>query len=138
MKYLFDSNPLIYFLNSTLPIIGDHLISMGLRDGAAYSIITRIEVLGFPMSPEKTQAARRLLGGLTEIGLTEPILRRTIALRQQHRRLKIPDAIIAATAIEFALPLVTRNMADFSAIAKLHIIDPFHGEGTDGHSTETA
>ncbi|MEO5334910.1 MAG: type II toxin-antitoxin system VapC family toxin [Magnetococcus sp. YQC-5] len=138
MKYLFDSNPLIYFLNSTLPITGDHLVSVGLRDGAAYSIITRIEVLGFPMSPEETNAARRLLGGLTEMGLTESILRRTITLRQQYRRLKIPDAIIAATAIESALPLVTRNTVDFSAIAGLRIIDPFHGEGTDGHPTETA
>lgn len=137
MMYLFDSNLLIDHLNNTLPSSGKELIRSGMRSGAAYSVITRIEVLGYPMGRDALTTAEELLTPFTEIGLTEPILRRTIALRQQHRRLKIPDAIIAATAIEFALPLVTRNVADFSAIAKLHVMNPFNGEETYGRSTET-
>ena len=73
MRYLFDSNPLIYFLNELLPSYGDHLILTGMRDGAAYSVITRVEVLGFPAPTEQMDAARRLLDDFTEIGLTEPI-----------------------------------------------------------------
>ncbi|MEO5350484.1 MAG: type II toxin-antitoxin system VapC family toxin [Magnetococcus sp. YQC-3] len=138
MMYLFDSNPLIDLLNNALSPRGKDLVRSGIRGGAAYSVITRIEVLGYPMDYDALATAGELLGLFTEIGLTEPILRRTIALRQQHRRLKIPNAIIAATAIEFALPLVTRNTVDFSAIARLSIIDPFHDEATDGHPTEQA
>ncbi|MBF0399178.1 MAG: hypothetical protein HQL90_00250 [Magnetococcales bacterium] len=54
-----------------------------------------------------------------------------------NRHWKTQITGLDATAIEFALPLVTRNMADFSAIAELHIIDPFHGEETGGDPTET-
>lgn len=128
MKYLFDSNPLIYFLNNTLPPSGKRLILTGMREGSAFSVITRIEVLGFAEPLENRRAARRLLGSMTEIGLTESVLERTIILRQQYRRLKIPDAIIAATAIEFALPVVTRNLADFGIVANLSVIDPFFEE----------
>ncbi|MBF0135398.1 MAG: hypothetical protein H7833_01260 [Magnetococcus sp. DMHC-1] len=60
--------------------------------------------------------------------MTEPVLERTIILKQQYRRLKVPDAIIAATALELSLPLITRNVSDFSAIASLRVIDPFHFE----------
>ena len=35
------------------------------------------------------------------------------------------DAIIAATALEFCLPLVTRNVDDFKHIAELEINNPF-------------
>ena len=39
------------------------------------------------------------------------------------------DAIIAATALEFGLPLVTRNVDDFKHIAELEIINPFAEQG---------
>lgn len=126
MKSLFDSNTLIYFLNNSLPPSGNRLVLLGIQERAAFSVITRIEVLGYPAPNEKKRAALHLLGSLTEIGLTEPVLERTIILKQQYRRLKLPDAIIAATALELSLPLITRNVADFSTIANLRVIDPFH------------
>ncbi|MBF0614950.1 MAG: type II toxin-antitoxin system VapC family toxin [Magnetococcales bacterium] len=126
MRCLFDSNPLIYFLNGVLPSHGREWIREGIRFGGAYSVITRIEILGFPESPERTQAASRLLQRFTEIALSEVILQRTIHLRRQYRRLKIPDAIIAATAMESALPLITHNLDDFTGIAGLIVKDPFH------------
>ena len=38
---------------------------------------------------------------------------------------KIPDAIVAATAIHLVLPLVSRNIRDFSSIEGLSVIHPF-------------
>jgi len=44
-------------------------------------------------------------------------------LRQQHR-IKIPDAVIAATALLHGLSLITRNLSDFKSIAGLAVINP--------------
>jgi predicted nucleic acid-binding protein len=41
------------------------------------------------------------------------------------RKVKIPDAIVAATAIHLSLPLVSRNIRDFSNIEGLSVINPF-------------
>lgn len=55
------------------------------------------------------------------IGLEEAIILRTIALRKLIK-IKLPDAIIAATAIVYNLTLVTRNTADFKNIPGLALI----------------
>ena len=47
-----------------------------------------------------------------------------ITLRQQ-KKMSLGDAIIAATALTHALPLVTRNVQDFRHIAGLKLINPF-------------
>lgn len=54
--------------------------------------------------------------------LDEPVIQQTIRLRQQ-RRIKLPDAIIAVTALAHGLPLITRNVADFQGIVGLGVIN---------------
>ena len=49
-------------------------------------------------------------------------MQQTILLRQQ-RRVKLPDAIIAATALVHGLPLLTRNTADFQNIVGLAVLN---------------
>ena len=55
---------------------------------------------------------------------TSEIAERTIAIRK-NLRIKIPDAIIAATALEYSLQLVSRNEEDFSQIQDLKLVNPF-------------
>jgi predicted nucleic acid-binding protein len=88
------------------------------------SVMTRIEVLGYPQTAEQLQQATRLLSYFDEISLHELIVQHTIRLRQQSR-IRLPDALIAATALYFGLPLVTRNTQDFRAIEGLIILNPF-------------
>jgi len=45
-------------------------------------------------------------------------------LRLEKYKIKLPDAIIAATAIVYDLILVTRNISDFKNIDGLHVVDP--------------
>ncbi|MFM9836651.1 MAG: PIN domain-containing protein [Cyclobacteriaceae bacterium] len=51
------------------------------------------------------------------------IIEKTIELRKTHKT-KLPDAIIAATAIVYDLTLISRNTSDFKNIEGLKVIDP--------------
>jgi hypothetical protein len=44
---------------------------------------------------------------------------------RQRRKIRLADAIIAATALVYALPLVTRNVDDYKHITALTLINPF-------------
>ena len=124
MSRVFDSNILIYYLNRTLPHAARVQVDRWITEGAAISTITRIEVLGFPMTADARQQAEDLLAQFDETPLQEAIVQRTIALRQQHR-IRLPDAVIAATALERGVPLVTRNVRDFQGIPGLTRLNPF-------------
>ena len=124
MELLFDTNILIYHLNGQLNETGTALLKQGLSGQGAYSIISRIEVLGFEQSEAADLQAKRILSRLIELPLTSQIAERTIILRK-HLKIKIPDAIIAATALEYSLQLVTRNQDDFARIKNLRLINPF-------------
>ena len=124
MQAVFDTNILIYHLKGCLPEAGSEILRSSLGRGAVCSIITRLEVLGYDQPwPEKLKA-QALLKLFQERALDEAIADCTIQLRQQQR-IKLPDAIIAATALTESLPLVTRNAKDFQNIAGLQLINPF-------------
>jgi predicted nucleic acid-binding protein len=81
MKYLFDSNILIYHLRGSLNQRGSDLMLAGLTGAGAYSIISKIELLGFNQTPAEAQQARLFLSGLQELELTSDIAEQTIQLR---------------------------------------------------------
>ncbi len=89
------------------------------------SVIGRIELLGLE-APDEEEASKvlRFVEAAIVLPLNEPFIERTIAIRGRYK-IKLPDAIIAATALEYALTLVTRNVADFNSIEGLVVINPF-------------
>jgi predicted nucleic acid-binding protein len=58
------------------------------------------------------------------LNLSNDVVKASIEIRKKHKN-KLPDAIIAATAIVYDLVLITRNTKDFSNIDGLKVIDPF-------------
>jgi predicted nucleic acid-binding protein len=105
--FLLDTNVVIGFLRGD-DAAGDLMTRHGASPARlAVSQITRMERLGFP---ELTEEARgqieALLSAITVILLDERIEAAAIALRRRTR-LKLPDAIIAATAQTHGLRLLT-------------------------------
>lgn len=87
--------------------------------------IVRIELLSFSeLDKEEERKIRELLDQFEVIPLTSPIEELTIGLRRTSAT-KIPDAIIAATALALGATLVTRNTDDFSGIHGLGVLNPF-------------
>ncbi len=95
---------------------------------AVIASVTRIEVLGFPgfghLAPERQARLEEIVATTVEAPLDDAIIKRAIWLRQQ-KKMSLGDSIIAATALEFDLSLVTRNTDDFKHITGLQLINPF-------------
>jgi len=122
---VFDSNLLIYYLNASLSQSARKQVDDVIETGAFISVITRIEVLGWHKHSDKSKSsAEDLLDNLTEQPLSDEIVKLCIQLRQTTS-LKVPDAIIAATALYLELPLITRNIKDFQKVPNLKLFNPF-------------
>ena len=74
------------------------------------------------MTPAQRAPFEEFIDIATIYGLPEDIVLETIRLRRSHR-CKLPDAIIAATALVHGLALVTRD-GGFRTITGLPLIDP--------------
>lgn len=123
-RRLFDTNVLIDFLNGEA-IVRDPVNQALKIQTAYYSPITWIELLSYPqLTPSEAQTIREFLRHLHIVELSETILDRTATIRQSTR-VKLPDALIAACAIESQCTLVTRNVKDFQRITLLNIENPY-------------
>jgi predicted nucleic acid-binding protein len=77
----------------------------------AVSVITELELLSFPkLDTTGESRIRALLDTVSIIDLSLEVREATIALRRIHR-LKLPDAIIAATAVVLEGELLTNDAA---------------------------
>ena len=120
-----DTNILIYHLHDALPAAAEDMLADALECGAAISVISRIELLSWPQhTPDSLAAAMRLLEPVTEHPVGDSVAERTIDIRRQTR-IKLGDAVIAATALDLGVPLMTRNSRDFVRVGGLVVVDPF-------------
>jgi predicted nucleic acid-binding protein len=89
-----------------------------------YSAITRIEILGFPnLSEQEEEAIRRLLNEFEEVPISNAVIERTIQIRKSVG-IKVPDALIAASAEMAPAIVVTRNISDFQRVPGLTVVHP--------------
>lgn len=125
MRYLIDSNILIYFITGSASDEVLMTIKKILVSSFFISIISRIEVLGWNRHTETSyKMTNDLLKYSTIIPVDEAVANHAIHIRQSTNT-KLPDAVIAATAISLSATLVTRNCKDFNSIAGIKIINPF-------------
>lgn len=107
MKALLDTNILIDYLNG-IEAARDEI---GRYESPLISPITWMEVMIGAGSDEET-AVRTFLALFTQVPIDEKVAEKAVAIRRE-RRLRLPDAIIWASAqCENAL-LVSRNSKDF-------------------------
>ena len=107
VKALFDTNILIDYLNA-VPAARTELQRYTEK---AVSIITWMEVM-VGVNPDLEAATRSFLSGFDIVAVDQVIAERAVSLGRNHR-IKLPDAVIWATAQTQAMLLVTRNIRDF-------------------------
>jgi len=120
MKYLVDSNIIIYHLNKdsiATDFLSEHY------EEIAISQITFVEVLSFSFSATEEKDVRELLDTFRILDIDSKISNQAIENRKL-KKIKIPDNIIASTAQSHSLILVTRNIKDFNLL-DVRVLDPF-------------
>jgi predicted nucleic acid-binding protein len=122
-EYLIDSNAIIDFCNGKLPDGGRNLLFS--IEQPVISIITHIEVLGFSNIDETEEDKLRDFVSISRIlSLNTQVALKAIEIKR-NIRIKLPDAVIAATALISGLKLITRNISDFKDIDGLELINPW-------------
>lgn len=123
-RYLIDSNSIIDYLNGILPEEGADLLRDVVNEVPVISFISKIEVLIFKSDEATELLLREFINSSSVIEITNDIIDATINIRKE-RKIKVPDAIIGATALTLDLTLITRNTKDFNGIRDLRIINPW-------------
>ena len=116
IRIVCDTNPLIYLLD------GNRDVARFLDNKQIYlSVITELELFGKPnLSAQNIQIIDTLISVCVVIDINKEIRQLYRELKQQHP-IKLPDAIIAATAIYLDMPLLTFDRG-FKNISNLKLI----------------
>ena len=105
MKVLFDTNAVLYFLSDkNAKVINTEIV---------ISFITELELLSYPqISNKEKKIIKEFLNNIDIIDINKEIKTATIDFRKQYN-LKLPDAIICATAYTQNISLITNDKAIF-------------------------
>lgn len=119
--YTLDTNAIIYYLKED-PRVGSIIKGIIANGTSLYvSTITEVELFAFSaLSLQERDAIEQLLSTVMIISLDSRVAHVAGALRRQYGT-KVPDSIIAATALVTHTILVTRNVKDFKNIPNISL-----------------
>ncbi len=111
-----DTNIVLYLLS------GDQTVADFLNDKTVFlSFVTELELLGFKgISAEEQLKVENLLADSTIIDINSVIKKIVVELRKSYK-IKLPDAIIAATSHYLNIPFMTSDK-DLSKLTELNIL----------------
>ncbi|MDP5171003.1 MAG: type II toxin-antitoxin system VapC family toxin [Bacteroidia bacterium] len=117
---LVDSNILIYAAREEF----SYLREMISDSSNYYSVISIVEVLGFPgLSSVDRQFFEAVFNVLTPVPIHAEIINMAVGVRSL-KKISLGDSIIAATARVHGLEILTRNVSDFSWLAGIKVSNP--------------
>lgn len=122
VNYLIDTNAIIDAQSKRLPEEGLGFLATIMNIDFTISFVSFIEYMSFA---NLSQEAEEFIKLANLIHINQKIIDTTILLRKRYH-IKMPDAIIAATTLEFDLILISHNLKDFSKIEGLKLLDPYH------------
>jgi hypothetical protein len=126
LSYIWDTNAIVHYLQRRYPSSGEEFINkVALNHQPVISVITEIELLCWKTAAESDIVVlNNFISNSVIYELDQNIKLKTIEIRRKFK-LKLPDAIIAASALVNNHILITNNLIDFNKVAKLKMIDPF-------------
>ncbi|MEO0310761.1 MAG: hypothetical protein RIQ89_418, partial [Bacteroidota bacterium] len=111
-QYLIDSNVVSGYLSASFSIAGMALLDEAIDAVPNISIITQIELLCWSTDPITTQFVEDFIADCIVLDISSDVIAHCVALRK-NKKIKTPDAIIAATALAHGYTIITNNEKDF-------------------------
>ena len=123
-RFLIDTSAVIKYLNETLPAAGLAFLDKIVDAESIISFIAEIELQAWnPPNQDDLEIYQFFISSSTVIGVDDNIIKETIRIRKLFK-LKLPDALIAATAITNNMTLLADNDRDFKQVPELKYINP--------------
>ena len=123
-RYLIDTSAVIKYLNGSLPEKGLSFMDAIVDEESNISFVSEIELQVWnPPNPTDLEIYHSFVFGSAIIGITPDIIRETIRIRKTYK-IKLPDSLIAATALVNDLTLLSDNDVDFGKIVGLKYLNP--------------
>lgn len=120
-RYLIDTNSVLDYMGNKLTDNARIILADIIDNEINLSVINKMELLGFKQVEQEIIA---FVKSSVIYPLDDDVVERTIQIRRKNR-IKLPDAIIAATAMQNDLILVTSSISDFKNIKDLEIFNPY-------------
>ncbi len=121
-KILIDTNIAIGYIGSRLSVQSMNKLDDLFNSQYHLSSINKIELLGYPnLDKNEEDKFNLFIDHSTMHPIDNKTIEKTIEIRKRHR-IKLPDAIIAATCLVNGLDILTLNVKDFENIEGLKVI----------------
>lgn len=122
-QYLIDTNIISAYFSASFTEDGLSFMDSVIDSVPNLSVITKIELLCWKTVAEKEKKVKDFLEDSIIFDLTTDVVLKCVDIRRK-RKIKTPDAIIAATALCNGFILITKNTRDFKNIKGLKVINP--------------
>ena len=123
-RYLIDTSGVIKYLNESFPLAGLLFMDEIIDKESIISFISEIELQVWnPQDPDDLKIYQSFVSQSTIVGIQEGLIQETIRIRKSYN-LKLPDALIAATALINDMILIADNDKDFLIVPELKYINP--------------
>lgn len=123
-KYLIDTNAVSDYLSFSFGNAGMSILDDAVNAVPNLSIITQIELLCWDTDKVTQKYIKDFIADSSVLGITPEVIEQCVKIRK-GRKIKTPDAIIAATALTYGYTIITSNEKDFSNIKGLKILNPY-------------
>jgi predicted nucleic acid-binding protein len=123
-QYLIDTNVVSDYFSELFPEAGMTLIDEAIDATPNLSIITQIELLSWKTDNSTEQQIKNFILDSVIWEVTPDVVNECVKIRRS-KKIKTPDAIIAATALANDFTIITNNEKDFENIKGLKIVNPY-------------
>ena len=123
-QYLIDTNVISDYFSASFPARGFQFMDFVIDEIPNISVVSQIELLCWKADFVKEQQIKDFISDSIILDISPNVIAHCVDIRR-NKKIKTPDAIIAATAVAHGYVLITNNEKDFINIKGLKIINPY-------------